>query len=69
MSKESTMKFYCVNTKDFVELPLARCVKVKYPRANKAGYCYAVKGVDGAGHKLTTFVTKPTWEELQCKEF
>ena len=61
------MKFYCVKTKEHVEVKDADCVKVK--NALPGGrVSYMVRGVDANGNKVVKFLKKDAWEALKCKE-
>jgi len=63
-----TVNFYDVKKREKVDVPVSKCVKVKYERPTKDGGTqvrFAVKAeVDGS--RLTKFVSKETWEQLSC---
>lgn len=62
------MKFYCVQTKGYVEVADSKCTKQKYPRSSGDGFRYAFRAVDSKGHKLTLFTNEKTWTESKIKE-
>ena len=61
------MQFYCVKTKQKVEVKDADCVKV---RNNLPGgrVSYMVRAVDANGNKLNKFLRKADYDALNCKE-
>ena len=61
------MKFYCVKTKEHVEVKDADCVKVK--NALPGGrVSYMVRATDAKGNKLNKFLKKADYEALKCPE-
>lgn len=61
------MKFYCVKTKEHVEVKDADCVKVK--NALPGGrVSYMVRATDANGNKLNKFLRKADYDALNCKE-